>query len=103
MMNNLKPCPFCGGDAKVSRLEANRVYCSSPECVASNHIDVWNEREETRDLEGRLLQARLSALAWLYKMIDARALGIKTDRPIRACRLISHYYSNMLKEGDGND
>ena len=55
-MSNLKPCPFCGGDAEIERLGDRRqstVYsCTQCGCMLEtseefNHGSVWNTRPPT--------------------------------------------------------
>lgn len=53
-MDELKPCPFCGGEAKVQRFPHNyAVYCT--ECYASTiqfkptdkeAVEAWNRRTD---------------------------------------------------------
>lgn len=52
MMNNLKPCPFCGSKAHdagsmVTSIDISSVRCSNSDCLASfKSVDaeVWNRR-----------------------------------------------------------
>ncbi len=61
-MIELKPCPFCGGEANIKRMNINsRIYtvgCNNARCIASlGHLffgfvdkrkvaDAWNRRKE---------------------------------------------------------
>lgn len=58
-MTELKPCPFCGGEAKIELgyIYKNQrfvtAYCENPKCKAQIGIfkedeiaDVWNRRVE---------------------------------------------------------
>ena len=52
-MTELKPCPFCGGEAEI-RVGYNHSYvrCSTPECyvrtrrykTAEEAVGLWNRR-----------------------------------------------------------
>lgn len=67
MMEKLKPCPFCGGEAKVmDRGFPHWVYCTK--CYAKVHggtrdekdsIEAWNRRtndERIKDLACKLFE-----------------------------------------------
>lgn len=49
MNNELKPCPFCGGDAKCEQMMIKyRIHCDS-DCTGyrsnkNNAIEAWNKR-----------------------------------------------------------
>lgn len=74
-MTNLKPCPFCGGKAKVYQDEANdwRVKCEDcfADCGSVSRkrelvIKVWNTR-----YEHELREARVAKCDYLCLMIGA--------------------------------
>lgn len=56
MNDELKPCPFCGGEAKIKRYDSFLVYikCGNSECFVSSEtvfcrsieraIHIWNTR-----------------------------------------------------------
>jgi len=56
-MNELKPCPFCGGTNICTEKGINLNYCDS--CSAEANIEHWN----TRPLEDAL-QSRIAELEW---------------------------------------
>ena len=51
-MNELKPCPFCGGEAEVRKYTATLIFVQCKSCLAgstaftSEHeaVKVWNSR-----------------------------------------------------------
>lgn len=59
-MSELKPCPFCGGEASIERVGANRVSMkiSCKDCGCSvessetwiNENSQWNTRAENKEL-----------------------------------------------------
>lgn len=56
MTNELKPCPFCGGEAKIKRYDSYWAYveCSNSKCLVvpctvfcrnrEQAIKIWNTR-----------------------------------------------------------
>lgn len=56
MNNELKPCPFCGGEAKMERYDSSLMYirCSNNKCLvdpktvfcksSEQAIRIWNTR-----------------------------------------------------------
>ena len=55
-MEKFKPCPFCGGEARLIREGTFRqsaiVECTNCGCVLeSNSADAWNERYEEKPNE----------------------------------------------------
>lgn len=71
-MSELKPCPFCGGDAQIDRMGTNKVsmqiscgYCGAYMESGENWIDEnsnWNQRVET-ETEKRLTADMNSAIS----------------------------------------
>ena len=64
-MSELKPCPFCGGEAKMRRFASGRIFnritvyfaeCCVCRCKTSVELDTktaeeaWNRRAEECDL-----------------------------------------------------
>ncbi len=62
-MTELKPCPFCGGQAH--RMFGPEVWIECTECQASSCMhcnietaeDDWNRRDEDCELRGKLMAA----------------------------------------------
>lgn len=56
MNDELKPCPFCGGEADHSFGEKGDgtpwPYVECVECGASTEPDVWNRRTPTPSTDG---------------------------------------------------
>ena len=59
----LKPCPFCGGVAKIHKLEKHSIYTFWVECETckvstptylskESAATKWNTREEGIDMDG---------------------------------------------------
>ena len=66
-MSELKPCPFCGNDARFYKVD-NKVTCSNSSCIASvkyTPIDDWNTRpiEDAQAAEIERLKARVIELS----------------------------------------
>ena len=65
MIDELKPCPFCGGEAQVNTwtmhgITESRCFCSNSDCpnsVRTVALEQWN----TRPIED-VLQARIAEL-----------------------------------------
>lgn len=62
-MDQLKPCPFCGGEAKISLFlsrygiactECMGAVLSAPGMTETEAIEAWNRREETNNILQRL-------------------------------------------------
>lgn len=57
-MSELKPCPFCGGEAELTGFDAPEYWVWCPNCKASTDahtckggaIEAWNTRAETATL-----------------------------------------------------
>jgi len=53
MSDNLKPCPFCGGDATLSIGKygngAPWPYIECEQCAASTEPHIWNTRADLHD------------------------------------------------------
>lgn len=61
-MSTLKPCPFCGGEAKVMDYWPFGVYCTRcaakvPGFDGKDSIDAWNRRSIDADVVGAVKQA----------------------------------------------
>lgn len=69
-MTELKPCPFCGGEAHVYEtvnggtrklywIECLKCYAESPKSLdlPQDSIDAWNRRDEDCELRGKLMAA----------------------------------------------
>jgi transcription elongation factor Elf1 len=73
MVDKLKECPFCGGEAIVTAQHFNGklmtwVQCQNRKCGASTHVDTWNTRHNTtevNELQSRINNLRLTALHWI--------------------------------------
>lgn len=62
----LKPCPFCGGEAKISTYDWGYsvkeywIYCHSCDCASGSYhskeeaIETWNRRKPMDDIVERL-------------------------------------------------
>jgi Lar family restriction alleviation protein len=56
-VSELKPCPFCGGEATVRNEAARRPWIECIDCRAATNlrdhledaIELWNRRVEVRD------------------------------------------------------
>lgn len=49
MSIDLKPCPFCGGEAVIHRVATDRCFCGNPDCwmfQKINSLEAWNTRYE---------------------------------------------------------
>ena len=53
-MNELKPCPFCGGTNICTEKGINLNYCDS--CSAEANIEHWNTRPIEDDLRARIAE-----------------------------------------------
>lgn len=86
----LKPCPFCGGEAERMDMKSMRESCiSCPSCGAStslSHEDsagfvmAWNRRTPESVSRTNLLVAALRSLVYLKSIKDAHG---KTDEYLR--------------------
>ena len=86
MTDELRECPFCGGEAEVTRVETSRTFgttvlvgCTNPACNAFSEPmaftkKVWN----TRPAEDKLVAERDSLSVRLEKAQKAQAQLIIT-------------------------
>ena len=76
MNDELKPCPFCGGECEIERMGTNRVSmqyrctecgCSleTGETVGSGIGCMWNNRAEISPVEGKQLVSE-EAIKYLH-------------------------------------
>lgn len=64
MSNELKPCPFCGGEAGIVHKSGSTLYVLCPVCYASQGyeetkakaITAWNRRYVCPDKNGKALR-----------------------------------------------
>ena len=92
-MSELKPCPFCGGDAEITRYGTSR-YSTQYECTdcgcqletgeTFNHGEAWN----TRDTDQLIAEA-------CDKQNKAIEIGLEITSYIS-----KHSYANHYYEGD---
>ena len=77
MSNELKPCPFCGGQAKV--IDKWRVVCDTAGCCGSffysfgtldRAVEGWNKRQSTELEAERAKVAKLRKAAMEYHHED---------------------------------
>lgn len=109
MSEDLKPCPFCGGEARlVKRDGASLVYCTKCErgtglCRGDAAVTMWNTRpaEDEKDKEIERLKAALNEIRTIgecTEMIeDVVARGM-----IRKIAFDALLYGNKLLGQDTN-
>ena len=96
MSDELKKCPFCGGEAEVTRTERSRTFgpivfvgCANPKCNAFSEPmafakSVWNQRPVEDDLRAKwesvpweeLYAATVLGLVWAAQATDDAAGGM---------------------------
>lgn len=70
MSNELKPCPFCGGEAKVVHSSAVYVTCTECGCRTrqmNRRVRVESQKDEERRVE------ELAVKAWNRRANDEQA------------------------------
>ena len=63
MEHTLKPCPFCGSEAKTDKSRPS-AYCPNTECMMVGYdipLDDWN----TRPIEDELIEALIECENWI--------------------------------------
>ena len=80
-MSDLKPCPFCGCEAKHNSKEPERINCSNASCYQSEewreygqHVKEWQFRPLEDALRRQLEETKVK-----LKIIKDEALGGDTD------------------------
>ena len=71
-MSELKPCPFCGGEAQVNTwtmhgITESRCFCSNSDCpnsVRTVAFEQWNNRPIEDALEARIAELEESDKHW---------------------------------------
>lgn len=66
MSEELKPCPFCGGEAAHDKWDEDRDYAGCRKCDFWAHARIWNNR--TQDSELAALRTKLEEAPELYTM-----------------------------------
>ena len=93
MNNELKPCPFCGGEARLSEDKDYQIYsvvCSECDAATNNYgikqdaIDAWNKRVETSPFKKYELEFIIKVL--LHDSVAKQTVDIMRINIIRKCQ-----------------
>ena len=69
-MSELKPCPFCGGEAELCYSEVD-IFCRK--CNVMQETELWNTRPIEDDLRKRIVELVSSNMVMAKGVLDLKA------------------------------
>ena len=113
----LKPCPFCGGEAKLRKLNKDRGYfvlCSKCGCrtpyfkyryapiddLREDAIDTWNTRKPIDRIVGQLEQ---QAEQYRRRSVEAEQKGFSRESDKYYGKQCSYLHATELVKAGGID